>query len=132
MAGSSKSGGSKGMASLARKIPADITPEMREEIRTMAVKAFQALGGNGVARIDFMIDTASNTVYLNEINTIPGSLSFYLWKPLGISYPQLLDRMIELALKRAREESEIVYSFDTNVLQSCSFGGTKGAKGSKM
>ena len=132
MAGSSKSGGSKGMASLARKIPADLTPEMREHIRTMAVKAFQALGGNGVARIDFMIDTTDNTVYLNEINTIPGSLSFYLWKPVGISYPQLLDRMIDLALKRTREEGEIVYSFDTNVLQSCSFGGSKGAKGSKM
>ena len=132
MAGSSKSGGSKGMASLARKIPADLTPEMREHIRTMAVKAFQALGGNGVARIDFMIDTTDNTVYLNEINTIPGSLSFYLWKPVGISYPQLLDRMIDLALKRTREEGEIVYSFDSNVLQSCSFGGSKGAKGSKM
>ena len=132
MAGGSKNGGSKGMASLARKIPADISPELRAEIRAMAVKAFQAMGGNGVARIDFMIDTAENKVYLNEINTIPGSLSFYLWKPLGISYPQLLDRMIGLALKRTREEGEIVYSFDTNVLDSCSFGGSKGAKGSKM
>jgi D-alanine-D-alanine ligase len=120
------------MASLARKIPADISPELRTEIRTMAVKAFQAMGGSGVARIDFMIDTAENKVYLNEINTIPGSLSFYLWKPLGISYPQLLDRMIALALKRTREEGEIVYSFDTNVLDSCSFGGSKGSKGSKM
>ncbi|MBE6974059.1 MAG: D-alanine--D-alanine ligase [Ruminococcaceae bacterium] len=132
MAGGSKSGGSKGMASLARKIPADISPALREEIRAMAVKAFRAMGGSGVARIDFMIDTAENKVYLNEINTIPGSLSFYLWKPLGISYPQLLDRMIALALKRTREEGEIVYSFDTNVLDSCSFGGSKGAKGSKM
>ncbi len=132
MAGGGKNGGSKGMASLARKIPADISPELRTEIRAMAVKAFQAMGGNGVARIDFMIDTAENKVYLNEINTIPGSLSFYLWKPLGISYPQLLDRMIGLALKRTREEGEIVYSFDTNVLDSCSFGGSKGAKGSKM
>lgn len=132
MAGGKKTGGSKGMASLARKIPADISPEVRERIRTMAVRAFQALGCSGVARIDFMIDTADNTVYLNEINTIPGSLSFYLWKPVGISYPQLLDRMISLALKRTREEGEIVYSFDTNVLSNCSFGGSKGAKGSKM
>lgn len=124
--------GSKGMASLARKIPADISPELREQIRTMAVQGFQALGCNGVARIDFMIDTAENKVYLNEINTIPGSLSFYLWKPVGISYPQLLDRMIGLARKRAREEGEFTYSFDTNVLEGCSFGGSKGAKGSKM
>ena len=124
--------GSKGMASLARKIPADISPEVREQIRTMAVQGFQALGCNGVARIDFMIDTSENKVYLNEINTIPGSLSFYLWKPVGISYPQLLDRMISLARKRAREEGEITYSFDTNVLEGCSFGGSKGAKGSKL
>ena len=98
----------------------------------MAVKGFQALGCNGVSRIDFMIDTAENKVYLNEINTIPGSLSFYLWKPVGVEYPQLLDRMIRLALKRSREEGEITYSFDSGVLENCSFGGSKGAKGSKI
>lgn len=128
MAGSKGSSGSKGMASLARKIPADITDEQRTQIRNMAVKAFQAIGGNGVARIDFMIDTADNTIYLNEINTIPGSLSFYLWKPVGISYPQLLDKMIQLALKRAREEADITYSFDTNVLSNCNFGSPKSGK----
>ncbi len=129
MAGSSKSsGGSKGMASLSRKIPADITAQQRDYIRQLAVKAFQAIGGNGVARIDFMIDTTDNTVYLNEINTIPGSLSFYLWQPIGVSYPELLDRMIKLALKRARDEAEIVYSFDTNVLGNCSFGSPKAGK----
>lgn len=131
MAGGKQSGGSKGMASLARKIPADISDEQRTLIRNMAVKAFQAIGGNGVARIDFMIDTTDNTVYLNEINTIPGSLAFYLWKPLGISYTELLDRMIKLALKRSREEAEIVYSFDTNVLANCSFGSPKAGKFSK-
>lgn len=131
MSGGKGSKGS-GMASLARKIPADLTSEQREEIRTMAVRGFQALGCNGVSRIDFMIDTAENKVYLNEINTIPGSLSFYLWKPVGVEYPQLLDRMIRLALKRSREEGEITYSFDTGVLENCSFGGSKGAKGSKM
>ncbi len=125
LAGGKSSGGSKGMASLSRKIPADISDEQRTLIRNMAVKAFQAMGGNGVARIDFMIDTTDNTVYLNEINTIPGSLAFYLWKPVGVSYPELLDRMIKLALKRAREEAEIVYSFDTNVLDNCSFGSSK-------
>ena len=131
MAGGKSSGGSKGMATLARKIPADISDEQRTLIRNMAVKAFQALGGNGVARIDFMIDTATDTVYLNEINTIPGSLSFYLWQPVGVPYKELLDRMIRLALKRARNESDIVYSFDTNVLNSCSFGGSKAGKLSK-
>ena len=132
MAGGKSSGGSKGMASLARKIPADISAEQRTQIRDMAVKAFQAIGGNGVARIDFMIDTAENKVYLNEINTIPGSLSFYLWQPLGVSYEALLDRMIKLALKRARDEADIVYSFDTNVLSSCSFGSPKAGKLGKL
>lgn len=131
MSGGKGSKGS-GMASLARKIPADIPAELREEIRSMAVRGFQALGGSGVARIDFMIDTQENKVYLNEINTIPGSLSFYLWKPVGMEYPWLLERMISLALKRQREEGEITYSFDTSVLEGCSFGGSKGAKGSKM
>ena len=124
-----KSGGSKGMASLARKSPADITPERREEIRSLAVKAFQVLGCNGVSRIDFMIDEDTDTVYLNEINTIPGSLSFYLWEPLGVPYKELLDRMIELSLKRKREEESIHFSFDTNILNiDRSFGGAKGGK----
>ncbi len=125
-------GGSKGMASLKRKIPADITKEQRETIREMAVKAFKCLGCNGIVRIDFMIDTHTNEIYLNEINTIPGSLSFYLWEPLGVKYTELLDKMIEIALKRNREQSQISYAFDTNVLEGMSFDGTKGSKGSKM
>lgn len=128
-----KSGGSKGMASLARKIPADIADETRTQIREMAVNAFKVLGCNGVSRIDFMIDMDTNEVYLNEINTIPGSLSFYLWEPLGVSYTELLDRMIGLALKRNRREENLVFSFETNVLEGVKLGGgAKGAKGSKM
>ena len=124
-----KAGGSKGMASLSRKIPADISPERREEIRGLAVKAFQALGCNGVSRIDFMIDGDEDKVYLNEINTIPGSLSFYLWEPLGVPYKELLDRMVELALKRRREEDAVAFSFDTNILNvDRSFTGGKNGK----
>ena len=125
-----KTGGSKGMASLKRKIPAEISDDMRDKIRKMAVDAFTCLGCSGVSRIDFMIDKKTNEVYLNEINTIPGSLSFYLWEPLGIKYTQLLDEMIELALKADRESHKVVYSFETNVLEGVHLGG--GAKGSKM
>ncbi|MCR5156718.1 MAG: D-alanine--D-alanine ligase [Butyrivibrio sp.] len=125
-----KTGGSKGMASLKRKIPADISSEMRDRIRKMAVDAFICLGCSGVSRIDFMIDMATNEVYLNEINTIPGSLSFYLWEPLGMKYEHLLDNMIQLALKADRENHKVVYSFDTNVLEGVHLGG--GSKGSKM
>ena len=106
-----------GMASLTRKLPADISPEKREEIRSLALKAFRVLGCAGVSRMDFMIDRADHDkVYFNEINTIPGSLSFYLWEPVGIAYPELLDRVIKLALKADRENKKITYSFDTNVL----------------
>lgn len=126
--GGGKSGGSKGMATLKRKIPADITAEQDEFIRKTAVDAFRYLGCNGVTRIDFMIDMATDKVYINEINTIPGSLAFYLWEPKGVKYPELLERMIQLALKRHRQGEKINYTFDTNIL---SMGGSFGAKGSK-
>ncbi len=130
--GVKSSGGSKGMATLKRKIPADITDEQRDEIRALAVKAFKCLGCGGVSRIDFMMDTETGNIWLNEINTIPGSLSFYLWEPIGVKYGELLDRMISLALKREREGESITYSFDSNVLQGVKLGGgTKGAKGTK-
>ena len=123
-----KGGNSKGMASVSRKIPADLTPEKREEIRQMAVKSFKALGCSGVSRIDFMIDEDTGNLYFNEINTIPGSLAFYLWEPVGVSYKELLDRMIRLALKRARTEQNLTFTFDTNILNSASLGGKNGGK----
>ena len=126
--GGGKSGGSKGMATLKRKIPAEITAEQDEFIRKTAVEAFRYLNCNGVARIDFMIDMATDKIYINEFNTIPGSLAFYLWEPKGVKYTALLDRMIELALKRHRQAEKINYSFDTNLL---AMGGSFGAKGTK-
>lgn len=129
--GGSKGGnGSKGagMANLARKIPADLSPEKREEIRDMAVRSFKALGCNGVSRIDFMIDEDNGQLYFNEINPIPGSLSFYLWEPVGVPYSELLDRMIQLAFKRRRAEESITFSFDSNILANANIGGSKGSK----
>ncbi len=117
--GGAKGGsGSKGagMANLSRKIPADLSPERREEIRELAVKSFKALGCCGVSRIDFMIDEEEDKLYFNEINPIPGSLSFYLWEPVGVPYKELLDRMIQLALKRERIEDSLTFTFDTNIL----------------
>lgn len=129
--GGAKTGGSKsGMASLKRKIPADITPEQKEKIQKYAVDAFKCLGCSGVSRIDFMMDTKSGEIFLNEINTIPGSLSFYLWEPIGVPYTKLLDKMISLALKREREQEGITYAFESNVLENITLGGgSKGAKG---
>ena len=123
-----KGSGSKGMASVARKIPAELSPEKREEVRALAVKSFRVLGCNGVSRIDFMIDEDTGKLYFNEINTIPGSLAFYLWEPVGIPYKELLDRMIQLALKRVRLEESLTFTFDTNILNNAGFGGAKGSK----
>lgn len=126
--GGSKSSKASGMASLDRKIPAEISKEMRAEIREMAVKAFKCLGCSGVSRIDFMLDVDSDKIYLNEINTIPGSLAFYLWEPLGTKYSQLLDIMVSLALKRDREMKNINFSFESNILAEAKLGGAKGGK----
>ncbi|MGN0468412.1 MAG: D-alanine--D-alanine ligase family protein [Acutalibacteraceae bacterium] len=125
--------GSKGMATLKRKIPADITAEQKETIQSLAVKAFKCLGCSGVSRLDFMMDTETGEIWLNEINTIPGSLSFYLWEPVGVPYAKLLDRMISLSLKREREEENITYAFDSNVLQGVKLSsGAKTKTGGKL
>ncbi|MBO5396536.1 MAG: hypothetical protein J6A97_06605 [Clostridia bacterium] len=119
------------MASLSRLIPPNMTEETRAYIRSLAVKAYTVLGCNGLSRIDFMIDKSTNKVYLNEINTIPGSLSFYLWAPLGVKYSVVLDAMIQLALRRSREEEAIEFSFESDILRNFAAKGAKGAKGSK-
>ncbi len=130
--GNSKNGGqSKGMASLGRKIPADLSEEKATEIRELACKIFKAIGANGVVRIDFMIDTDTDTVYANEINTIPGSLAFYLWEATGVKYPELINRLVDLAFKRQRSRGNLTFTIDTNILSGVSFG-SKGAKGAKM
>ncbi len=130
--GGSKKTGSKGMASLQRKIPADISAETREKIRKLAVDTFKVLGCNGVSRIDFIMDYKTNEIWVNEINTIPGSLSFYLWEPINVNYSELLDKVISSALKRDREEKSITYSFDTKILEGINLNGLKGSKGTKV
>ena len=121
-------GGSEGMRTAKRELPANLTPEKREEIRQLAVRTFQVLNCSGVARIDFMIDRDTDQVYVNEINPIPGSLAFYLWEALGKPYARLLDDMVNLALKREREEKSVMTSFDTNILQNANLSGAKGVK----
>lgn len=130
--GNSKNGGqSKGMASLGRKIPAELDEDKSEEIKELACNIFKAIGASGVVRIDFIIDKDTDKVYANEINTIPGSLAFYLWEASGIKYPELCDRLIELAYRRQRNRDNLTFTIDTNILSGVSFG-TKGSKGAKM
>ncbi len=122
-----KSGPSKGMRGLKRILPAPISPELRENIRRDAVTAFRALGCSGVARIDFLMDGGTGEYWVNEINTTPGSLSFYLWEPVGLSYPGLLDELVKLALKRERLRGSLHREIETNILAGFN-GGTKGGK----
>lgn len=104
---------SKGMSGAKRRLPADIPEAMTQEIQRLAIATFKALDCAGVARIDFLIDQANDhAIYVNEINAIPGSLSFYLWKAGGKSYPQLLDRMIAVALKAHREKNNVTYTYE--------------------
>ena len=131
MSNSKNGGQSKGMASLGRKIPADLSEEKSAEIRKLACEIFKTLGANGVVRIDFIIDTATDTVYANEINTIPGSLAFYLWEATGVAYKELCNKLIDLAFKRQRNRENITYTINTNILSGVSFG-SKGAKGAKL
>lgn len=119
--------GSKGMAATNRVIPAQISKELDDKVRNLAMKGFKSLNLAGNTRIDFLIDKNTNEVYLNEVNTIPGSFSYYMWQEVEINFEQLVDEMIKLALKRKREESKLVFSFETSVLES--FDGSKGSKG---
>lgn len=129
---SSKTAGSKGMASTARIVPAPLSEAETKQIQDYAVKTFKALGASGVCRIDFMMDAETKTVYVNEINTIPGSLAFYLWEASGVSFPELMDKLVELALDRERRRSRMTFSYDTNLLETYSETSAKGSKGAKQ
>ena len=125
------SGGKSGMQGSQKKIPADIPSETSAKIQKLASDTFRVLACNGVSRIDFMIDKETDDIYVNEINTIPGSLSFYLWEESGIGFSELIDKLIALALKRKRDTERKTYSYDTNIFAMG--GGMKGGiKGTKQ
>ena len=123
---------SKGMASTNRKLPADLSDKMRKEVEEVAIKAFKSLGSAGVCRIDFLIDDKSKKVYINEINSIPGSLSFYLWEAKGVKFSELLDDLINIGVKDYKKRISKTHSFETNILKGFTAnGGVKGMKGVK-
>lgn len=129
-------GGSKkastGMSSLKRRCPAEIGDELTERVQSLAVQTFKTLGCLGCARIDFLNDTETGGLWVNEINTIPGSMAFYLWEAAGLPFDRLTDRLIELAFKRQREREALSFDFSSNILSAVSLGGAKGAKTGKL
>lgn len=127
--GGSKSGKS-GMQASQKKIPADLPDEITKKIQDLASETFKVLACSGVSRIDFMIDKETDEIFINEINTIPGSLAFYLWEETGISFQELIDKLIALALKRKRDIDRKTFTYNTNIFAMG--GGMKGGvKGSK-
>ena len=121
-------GKSGGMSGLKRRCPADIPDEMAKTVQDLAVKTFMTLGCSGVARIDFLNNPETGELWVNEINTIPGSLAFYLWEAAGLPFDKLLDEMISLAFKRQRNREALNFNYDTNILSAVSLGGAKGSK----
>ena len=112
-----------------KKIPADISKEKTEEIQQLTKEVFKVLGCSGVSRVDYLIDKKTDKVYVNEINTIPGALSYYLWEATGKTFEKELDELIEIAIKRHRDKEKLTFSYDQNILAMQ--GGVKGAKGMK-
>jgi len=120
----------KGMASASRIIPARIDEKTERRVRSLASEVFRVLNLSGICRIDFLINKETKEVYVNEPNTIPGSLSYYLWEPMGKKYSEMLEDLITLAIKDYKLKNKKIYSFETNILNGYVMG-VKGAKGIK-
>lgn len=125
----SKGTASKGMASTSRIVPARISEKLTKEIQDTAKQVFKALNLSGVCRVDFLIDNKENKFYVNEPNTCPGSLSFYLWKEAGMKYSELLDEMVSIAIKEYKHKNQKTMSFKSSIFDG--FNGSKGLKGMK-
>ena len=117
---------SRGMKSLSRVVPAPIGEELTERIQRMTKEIFKLLDCRGTVRIDFILDE-NDVLYVNEPNTIPGSLAFYLWQECGVSFGKLVEIMVEDALRAHADKNTNVFAFDSTILQKVAAG----AKGSK-
>ena len=118
---------SKGMASASRIIPAPIGDKLTKEVQELSKKVFKVLNLSGVCRVDFLLNPKTKDIYVIEPNTIPGSLSFYLWSETGKDYKTLLDEMVTLAIRNKKVMDKKTHSFESNILSN--FDGVKGCKG---
>jgi len=111
-----KGGKTKGMLGLSRIVPAPIPDKATKEIQRQAKMVFRELGCWGVARMDFLYQPKSRAIYPNEINTIPGSLAFYLWKASGLEPSSLIDKLVNLALERKKQQDSLSLTFKSRIL----------------
>ena len=113
-------GKAKGMKGQSKKLPADLSDEIRLKIEEMAKESFRAIDGCGVVRIDFLV--RENEVFVNEINTLPGSISFYLWEASGLKFKDLISEVIEFGKLRHLQRKENMTSIDSNLLNLTTYG----------
>ena len=109
-----------GMKNQKKNLPADIKDSVKEEIQKYAKLAFRAIDGMGDARIDFLLD--GDKVYVNEINTLPGSIAFYLWEESNIKFTDLITKLIELSKTRHDQKSNNIYSYNSDLLNKTNYG----------
>jgi len=123
--------GGKGMASADRQVPADIPETLSNHIQELSVNIFKLFRASGIARIDFLVNSETQEVYFNEINTIPGSFSFYLWEESGYNMAELMERLLKLGKDKHRRKNSRIRSYDTNLLSEKAVKGLKGLKTNK-
>ena len=99
-----------------KKLPADIPSETRDEIQRLAKETFKVLGCSGISRVDFLIDQEINKIYVNEINTIPGALSWYLFEASDRKFEDVLEEAIDIAIRRHSDREKLTFSYDQNIL----------------
>ncbi len=121
--------GNEGMKSAERLIPAPISPDLTERVKQTSIRAFKAVDGRGIARIDYLLRPENDEVILNEINTMPGSLAFYLWREDGYSRADLVEKLLRLARDAHVEKRRNIYDYETNLLDQASQRGLKTGKG---
>jgi len=122
-----KDGRSKGMASTNREIPAKIKANEKEKVQKLAIEVFKTVNASGLARIDFLLSEKNTKLYVTEINTIPGSMSFYLWEASNLKFSHMIDKLINLAIEKYRENEKLTYEFPNNILKDFK-GSLKGPK----
>jgi D-alanine-D-alanine ligase len=116
----------KGMGSMGRKIPAEVTKEQKEHIENYTKQIYKTMDCCGVVRVDYLMDESREHVYVNEINTIPGSFSFYLWEHNDLPFGKLLDVLIEEALNQAQLRKDKVLKYDSKILDNLTRNGKQG------
>lgn len=120
---------SQGMASTKRDIPANLPENIEQQVYDLSKKVVSVLGSSGVCRIDFMLDDKTQQLYVNEINSMPGSLAFYLWKEKGVQFSEIIDKLVKQAIDRERRNSQMTFTYESNILSNYASNGAKGSKG---